>query len=134
MMKQRYVFAMAVLCSAISLRAVSSAMAAESAIAGFDQRSREELRALTGRVHGDQDRPIADAVVYLKNTKTLVVKTYITEANGTYRYRRNEIKIVALGHNKLRIQMNLTYEYKTSSGPMGTTASPSSANWCSITR
>ena len=40
------------------------------------------------------------------------------EANGTYRYRRNEIKILALGHNKLRIQMDLTYEYKTSSGPM----------------
>ena len=40
------------------------------------------------------------------------------EANGTYRYRHNEIKILALGHNKLRIQMNLTYEYKTSSGPM----------------
>ena len=40
------------------------------------------------------------------------------EANGTYRYRRNEIKILALGHNKLRIRMDLTYEYKTSSGPM----------------
>src|SRR2546423_12204083 len=40
------------------------------------------------------------------------------EANGTYRYRRNEIKILALGHNKLRIQMDLTYEYKTSNGPM----------------
>ncbi|MDX6446798.1 MAG: hypothetical protein QOH71_3872 [Blastocatellia bacterium] len=40
------------------------------------------------------------------------------EANGTYRYRRNEIKIQALGHNKLRIQMSLTYEYKISSGPM----------------
>ena len=40
------------------------------------------------------------------------------EANGTYRSGRNEIKILALGHNKLRIQMNLTYEYKTSSGPM----------------
>src|SRR6266700_7332516 len=39
-------------------------------------------------------------------------------ANGTYRYRRNEIKILALGHNKLRIKMDLTYEYKTSSGPM----------------
>lgn len=33
------------------------------------------------------------------------------EANGTYRYRRNEIKILALGHNKLRVQMDLTYEY-----------------------
>ena len=40
------------------------------------------------------------------------------EANGTYRYRRNEIKILALGHNKLRVQMDLTYEYKSPSGPM----------------
>jgi hypothetical protein len=40
------------------------------------------------------------------------------EANGTYRSGRNEIKILALGHNRLRIQMNLTYEYKTSYGPM----------------
>lgn len=40
------------------------------------------------------------------------------EANGTYRSGRNEIKILALGNNKLRIQMNLTYEYKTSYGPM----------------
>ena len=40
------------------------------------------------------------------------------EATGTYRYRRNEIKILALGHNKLRIQMDLTYEYKSAAGPM----------------
>lgn len=40
------------------------------------------------------------------------------EANGTYRSGRNEIKILARGHNKLRIQMNLTYEYKSQAGPM----------------
>ncbi len=40
------------------------------------------------------------------------------EANGTYRSGQNEIKILALGHNKLQIQMELTYEYKTSNGPM----------------
>ena len=40
------------------------------------------------------------------------------EANGTYRSGRNEIKILALGQNKLRIQMNLTYEYKSQAGPM----------------
>ena len=40
------------------------------------------------------------------------------EANGTYRYRRNEIKILALGYNKLRIQMDLTFEYKSAAGPM----------------
>jgi len=26
------------------------------------------------------------------------------EANGTYEYRHNEMKILALGHNQLRIQ------------------------------
>ena len=40
------------------------------------------------------------------------------QANGTYRSGSNEIKILALGHNKLRIQMDLTYEYKTPDGPM----------------
>ena len=40
------------------------------------------------------------------------------QANGTYQSRHTEIKLLALGHNKLRIQMDLTYEYKTSRGPM----------------
>jgi len=41
------------------------------------------------------------------------------EANGTYGYRHNEIKILALGHNKLRLQMELLFPYKS---PMGPTA------------
>ena len=40
------------------------------------------------------------------------------QANGTYRSGPNEIKILALGHNKLRIQMDLSWEYKTPDGPM----------------
>ncbi len=47
------------------------------------------------------------------------------EANGTYRYRRNEIKILALGHNKLRVQMDLTYEYKSPAGPTANTGEAS---------
>ena len=47
------------------------------------------------------------------------------QANGTYRYRENEIKILALGHNKLRIQMDLTYVYKIPSGPMANTGEAS---------
>jgi hypothetical protein len=43
------------------------------------------------------------------------------QANGTYRYRANEIKIFALGHNKLRIQMDLAFEYKSPSGPTANT-------------
>lgn len=40
------------------------------------------------------------------------------QANGTYRSGSNVIKILALGNNKLKIQMQLSYEYKTPSGPM----------------
>jgi hypothetical protein len=40
------------------------------------------------------------------------------QANGTYRSGSNEIKILALGKNKLRIQMDLSWEYKTPDGPM----------------
>jgi hypothetical protein len=47
------------------------------------------------------------------------------QANGTYRYRENEIKILALGHNQLRIQMELTYVYKS---PMGPTANTGEAS------
>ena len=39
------------------------------------------------------------------------------QANGTYRFRSNEIKILALGNNKLRIQMDLAFEYKSPNGP-----------------
>ena len=39
------------------------------------------------------------------------------QANGTYRLRSNEIKILAMGNNKLRIQMDLAWEYKSPNGP-----------------
>jgi len=32
------------------------------------------------------DKPIANAVVYLKNTKTLAMKSYISQTAGTYRF------------------------------------------------
>jgi hypothetical protein len=80
-MNKGSIFATSVLCFAMVLPVVSRATTTESV-----QRSREEPRTLIGRVHGSQEKPLADAVVYLKNTKTLVVKTYITEANGAYRF------------------------------------------------
>jgi len=42
-------------------------------------------------------------------------------ANGIYQSRNNEIRMLALGHNKLRIQLDLTYEYKSNYGPMANT-------------
>jgi hypothetical protein len=38
------------------------------------------------------------------------------EANGTYRYRQNEIKILALGDNRLRVNLDLIYAYKSQFG------------------
>jgi len=43
-------------------------------------------RILTGTVTDKSDKPVANAVVYLKNTKTLMVKTYIAQNDGTYRF------------------------------------------------
>jgi hypothetical protein len=43
-------------------------------------------RILTGNVLDKTDKAIAGAVVYLKNTKTLAMKTYIAQDDGTYRF------------------------------------------------
>jgi hypothetical protein len=47
---------------------------------------RPTSRTLTGSVLDKADKPISDAVVYLKNTKTLAIKTYISQKDGTYRF------------------------------------------------
>src|SRR6516162_8283888 len=48
--------------------------------------SRGEGRSLIGRVFIGDDQPVQKAVVYLKNTKTLAVRSYITEPDGSYRF------------------------------------------------
>ncbi len=45
-----------------------------------------QLRTLTGQVLDSADHPLADAIVYLENTKTLAVKTFITDESGNYRF------------------------------------------------
>lgn len=45
-----------------------------------------QTRLLTGQVTNNADAPLSDAVVYLKNTKTLATKTFITDASGNYRF------------------------------------------------
>jgi Carboxypeptidase regulatory-like domain len=43
-------------------------------------------RSLTGQVKDASEAPLPNAVVYLKNTKTLAVKTFITDNSGEYRF------------------------------------------------
>jgi hypothetical protein len=53
----------------------------------FEQRgSQGESRTLTGHVVNAQNEPLQKAIVYLKNTKSLAIKTYISEADGSYRF------------------------------------------------
>jgi hypothetical protein len=47
---------------------------------------RSNTRTLTGNVLDKSDQPVADAIVYLKNTKTLTVRTYIAQKDGSYRF------------------------------------------------
>ena len=44
------------------------------------------MRTLVGQVVDKGDNPVANAIVYLKNTKTLAVKTYIAQQDGNYRF------------------------------------------------
>jgi Carboxypeptidase regulatory-like domain len=46
----------------------------------------DKSRLLTGKVLDSGDNPLANAVVYLTNTHTRTVKTYIVGPDGTYRF------------------------------------------------
>jgi hypothetical protein len=48
----------------------------------------DEGRNITGQVLSKADAPLSEAIVYLKNTKTLAVKSFITEKDGGYRFSR----------------------------------------------
>ena len=43
-------------------------------------------RNLSGTVFDRADKPVPNAIVYLKNTRTLAVITFIAEENGDYRF------------------------------------------------
>jgi len=45
-----------------------------------------QLRSVNGRVTAGEDAPLKDAIVYIKNTRTLAVKTYIADDAGKYQF------------------------------------------------
>src|ERR1700752_2418449 len=54
--------------------------------AAADKKDRSSGRLLFGKVLDPQDNPLSDAIVYLTNTRTRAVKTYIVGPDGTYRF------------------------------------------------
>jgi len=53
---------------------------------GRDKKVQDKTRLLTGKVMDGGDNPLANAVVYLTNTRDHSVKTYIVGPEGTYRF------------------------------------------------
>ena len=51
-----------------------------------DKKDRTVGRLVYGKVLDHQDNPLPNAVVYLTNTRTRGVKTYIVGEDGTYRF------------------------------------------------
>jgi Carboxypeptidase regulatory-like domain len=86
-------------------------------------------RLLTGRVVDHQDRPITDAVVYLSDTRTRAVKTYIVGPEGTYSFpalspnvdyevyaqykgHKSDTKTVSQFDDRSRVTINLRIDMK----------------------
>lgn len=68
-----------VLCALVlALCAVSSAAP--------DKKDKPVGRLVFGKVLDPQDNPLPDAIVYVTNTRTRAVKTYIVSTDGTYRF------------------------------------------------
>jgi hypothetical protein len=56
----------------------------------FAQKNKDKddptIRSLQGYVNDPDDKAVAGAVVQLKDTRTLQVRSFITEADGSYRF------------------------------------------------
>jgi hypothetical protein len=60
-------------------------MAAPAQLFGRDSK-KDTTRLLTGKVIDSGDNAVPNAVVYLTNSRTRTVKTYIVGPDGTYRF------------------------------------------------
>jgi len=69
-----------------NMHMTTSVLAAPAPQFGGGGPKRDATRLLTGKVLDSSDSPLPNAVVYLTNTRTRSVKTYIVGQDGTYRF------------------------------------------------
>lgn len=50
------------------------------------EKEKQVGRLLTGKVLDHQDSPLVNSIVYLTNTRTRAIKTYIVGGDGIYRF------------------------------------------------
>jgi hypothetical protein len=75
--KKRYAVAVLLILSGLALVGDRAYAADKKADSG---------RTLAGKVIDKQDNPLPDAVVYLSNTRTQAVKSYIAGSDGAYHF------------------------------------------------
>jgi hypothetical protein len=81
------VTALTVACLVVVILCAAANAAQESTpSAAPDKKDKSAGRLLYGKVLDPQDNPLPDSVVYLTNTRTRSVKTYIVGTDGTYRF------------------------------------------------
>jgi hypothetical protein len=74
---------------AISLRVVCVVILLLGVHLRADQKNKNEdstTRTVEGRVSNAANQPVAKAVVQLKNTKTLQIRSFITQEDGSYHF------------------------------------------------
>jgi hypothetical protein len=111
---------------ALGLLVVGLAVAADTY---FQKDKGDAGRLLTGRVTDRQDSPLSSAVVYLSNTRTRAVKTYIVGQDGLYRFpalspnidyevyaqlngHKSDTKTVSQFDNRQQVNINLRIDAK----------------------
>ena len=65
---------------------LASVLSAAAAPPGGKQREDPNMRSVQGAVQDSDGNLVAGAVVQLKNTKTLQVRSFITQKEGTYSF------------------------------------------------
>ncbi len=50
------------------------------------KQEKQQIRSVSGQVTGVDNAPVKDAVVFLKNSRSLAIKSFITEAKGDYNF------------------------------------------------
>jgi hypothetical protein len=100
-----------------------------AASAAPSEKKVDNSRLVSGRVTDRQDGALANAVVYLTNTRTRAVKTYIVGQDGVYRFpslspnidyevyaqyngRKSDTKTVSQFDNRTQVNINLKVDTK----------------------
>ena len=65
----------------------ASAGSAQSYKDTYKKKTEDHIRSVHGVVTGPDDKPVSGAVVQLKNTKTLQIRSFITQESGSYNFQ-----------------------------------------------